>query len=51
MKGKDKGRETDLDPVLGSDNDLVSGHEYGSDRKGMPCGHVFKEGEPIYRCR
>ena len=27
------------------------GAEYGSDRKGMPCGHVFKKGEAIYRCR
>lgn len=27
------------------------GPEYGPDRKGMPCGHIFKKGEAIYRCR
>jgi E3 ubiquitin-protein ligase UBR1 len=27
------------------------GPEYGPERKGMPCGHVFRKGEAIYRCR
>lgn len=27
------------------------GPEYGEDRRGMPCGHVFKKGEAVYRCR
>lgn len=27
------------------------GPEYGSERSGMPCGHVFRKGEAIYRCR
>ncbi len=27
------------------------GPEYGADRRGMPCGHIFKKGEAIYRCR
>ncbi|KAK0521984.1 E3 ubiquitin-protein ligase ubr1 [Tilletia horrida] len=30
---------------------LELGPEYGPDRKGMPCGHVFAKGEAIYRCR
>jgi len=56
LKGKDKSRERDREGTLGLGsafgNDAeVLGPEYGSDRKGMPCGHVFKEGEPIYRCR
>lgn len=27
------------------------GPEYGEERRGMPCGHVFRKGEAIYRCR
>lgn len=27
------------------------GPEYGPERRGMPCGHVFRKGEAIYRCR
>ncbi|KAE8251404.1 hypothetical protein A4X13_0g4006 [Tilletia indica] len=33
------------------DPSLELGPEYGPDRKGMPCGHVFAKGEAIYRCR
>ncbi|KAE8262492.1 hypothetical protein A4X03_0g2408 [Tilletia caries] len=33
------------------DPSLELGPEYGPDRKGMPCGHVFVKGEAIYRCR
>lgn len=25
--------------------------EYGEERRGMPCGHVFQKGEAIWRCR
>ncbi|GAA6028962.1 hypothetical protein JCM8097_001527 [Rhodosporidiobolus ruineniae] len=27
------------------------GGEYGPSRRGKPCGHVFKPGESVYRCR
>ncbi|UZJ54429.1 hypothetical protein CBS101457_003749 [Exobasidium rhododendri] len=27
------------------------GPEYGDEKRGMPCGHVFRKGEAIYRCR
>ncbi|PWN48310.1 hypothetical protein IE53DRAFT_202971 [Violaceomyces palustris] len=27
------------------------GPEYSEERRGMPCGHLFKKGEAIYRCR
>ncbi|GAA5823895.1 hypothetical protein JCM11251_003337 [Rhodosporidiobolus azoricus] len=27
------------------------GDEYAPSRLGKPCGHVFKSGEPVYRCR
>ncbi|KDN52254.1 hypothetical protein K437DRAFT_243984 [Tilletiaria anomala UBC 951] len=37
---------------LGASSKAFSlGPEYGPDRKGMPCGHIFREGEAIYRCR
>lgn len=26
-------------------------NEYARSRKGRPCGHVFKEGESVYRCK
>ncbi|PWN37144.1 uncharacterized protein FA14DRAFT_159326 [Meira miltonrushii] len=38
-------------PPPGLSSEEVMGAEYGEDRKGMPCGHVFKKGEAIYRCR
>lgn len=38
-------------PPPGLSTEEVIGGEYGEDRKGMPCGHVFKKGEAIYRCR
>lgn len=38
-------------PPPGLNNDELLGPEYGIDRKGMPCGHIFKKGEAIYRCR
>ncbi|MCO5565535.1 hypothetical protein L7F22_019209 [Adiantum nelumboides] len=38
-------------PPPGLSSEEVIGGEYGEDRKGMPCGHVFKKGEAIYRCR
>lgn len=27
------------------------GPEYASERRGMPCGHIFRKGEAIWRCR
>jgi E3 ubiquitin-protein ligase UBR1 len=36
-------------PGTSMNDDL--GAEYGEERKGMPCGHVFRKGEAIYRCR
>lgn len=38
-------------PPPGLTQEEALGGEYGEDRKGMPCGHVFKKGEAIYRCR
>ncbi|PWN27822.1 hypothetical protein BDZ90DRAFT_232210 [Jaminaea rosea] len=31
--------------------DPTSAPEYGEERRGMPCGHVFEKGEAIWRCR
>ncbi|CAG8445258.1 4966_t:CDS:2 [Diversispora eburnea] len=30
---------------------LVQGDEYSSTQKGSACGHVFRKGEGVYRCR
>lgn len=38
-------------PPPGVHNSEELGAEYGIDRRGIPCGHVFRKGEAIYRCR
>ncbi|KAL9932831.1 hypothetical protein V8E36_008086 [Tilletia maclaganii] len=50
-KGKQPLRPFDPTHQAEPDPSLELGPEYGPDRKGMPCGHVFAKGEAIYRCR
>ncbi|KAK0554585.1 E3 ubiquitin-protein ligase ubr1 [Tilletia horrida] len=50
-KGKQPLRPFDQQHHAEPDPSLELGPEYGPDRKGMPCGHVFAKGEAIYRCR
>jgi E3 ubiquitin-protein ligase UBR1 len=38
-------------PPPGSSAADDMGLEYGEEKRGMPCGHVFRKGEAIYRCR
>lgn len=32
-------------------SDVLLGAEYSANRRGTPCGHIFRKGEAIYRCR
>ncbi|KWU45919.1 hypothetical protein RHOSPDRAFT_15730 [Rhodotorula sp. JG-1b] len=32
-------------------SDNTAGDEYSPSRRGKPCGHVFRPGESVYRCR
>lgn len=36
---------------VGSSSTSSAGGEYAESRRGKPCGHVFKSGESVYRCR
>ncbi|CEH14174.1 N-end rule pathway, recognition component UBR1 [Ceraceosorus bombacis] len=49
--GKGKGVEGRMSFPLSGQAEFDLGPEYSAERRGMPCGHVFKKGEAIYRCR
>lgn len=46
--GKEQGTVTD--PSLWHTNSILPNQDLSS-QKGRQCGHVFRKGEPVYRCR
>ncbi|EPQ32173.1 uncharacterized protein PFL1_00370 [Pseudozyma flocculosa PF-1] len=56
LKGKQVQRgSSPFGPIDGVPDELedpdLLGPEYGEERRGMACGHLFQAGEAIYRCR
>ncbi|KAN0066349.1 E3 ubiquitin-protein ligase ubr1 [Thecaphora frezii] len=56
LKGKQVQRgSSPFGPIDGFNEELedpdLLGPEYGEERRGMSCGHLFQAGEAIYRCR
>ncbi|KXS20443.1 hypothetical protein M427DRAFT_41232 [Gonapodya prolifera JEL478] len=43
--------ESDSEQDQASDDEDIVGAEYSSAHRGKVCGHVFRKGEAIYRCR
>ncbi|WFD30723.1 RING-type E3 ubiquitin transferase [Malassezia sp. CBS 17886] len=47
-----KGKQAERDVGAGAAEDVpLAQAEYSAQRRGMACGHVFRKGEPIFRCR
>ncbi|KAI8373902.1 hypothetical protein BD560DRAFT_350498 [Blakeslea trispora] len=45
-----KEQNTVIDPTLWHTNAIIPTQDFSS-QKGRQCGHVFRKGEPVYRCR
>ncbi|RCI05259.1 hypothetical protein CU098_012350, partial [Rhizopus stolonifer] len=45
-----KEQNTVIDPALWHTNAIIPNQDLSS-QKGRQCGHVFRKGEPVYRCR
>ena len=45
-----KEQNTVIDPTLWHTNAIIPTQDLSS-QKGRQCGHVFRKGEPVYRCR